>query len=168
MSLNASAREQLRLVLQDWSQSVVSEFGDNLVAIIHFGSTSKDFVKLETDVDLLVVFETTPKNRMEKFRMIEPVEAQLTEKLKVLKGYSLIPSVLAWQRQAFEKLHPLYLDFIDASEIIYDPYGVAKTIIDKTAHWVQKVGAKKVQVGGLWYWDVNPTRKKEFNWSFDD
>jgi predicted nucleotidyltransferase len=166
--MNDSVRDELQKILSDWIDSCKKEWRENFVSAIQFGSTTKSYIKIETDVDLLLVFNKVPKNKWDRFQFIKNKELELENNLKKIKNYNLLPSILCWQKESFEKLHPLYLDFVDSSNILYDPDSIARNIINKTEDWLKKRGAIKVQKGHLWYWDVNPNRDPTFSWSFDE
>lgn len=166
--MNDSVRDELQNKLSEWIDSCKNEWRENFISAIQFGSTTKSYIKFETDVDLLLVFNNVPKNKWDRFQFIKNKESELEDSLKKIKNYNLIPSILCWQKDSFEKLHPLYLDFVDSSNILYDPDSIAKKVINKTEDWLKKRGAVKVQKGHLWYWDVNPNRDPTFSWSFDE
>ncbi len=166
--MNLSADEDLHKVLLSWIESCKAEWKDNFIAAIQFGSTTKRPIKIETDVDLLLVFNTIPKGKWERFQFTKNKEQELELKLKEIQDHQLSPSVLYWNKDSFQKLHPLYLDFVDYSIILHDPSSLAKETILKTKKWMSKRGAKKIQKGQLWYWDVNPNNEPTFSWSFDN
>lgn len=159
---------ELHKILLSWIESCKAEWNENFVAAIQFGSTTKNPIKFETDVDLLLVFNHIPKSKWDRFQFIKQKEQELEIKLKDITNHQLTPSIISWNKESFQKLHPLYLDFVDASIILYDPLFTAKETIEKTKRWMAQRGAKKIQKGQLWYWDVNPKNDPLFSWSFDD
>jgi hypothetical protein len=157
---------KLQKILLEWIQNCQQDWKDNLVAAIHFGSTSSPNIKIETDVDLLLVFKTLPDSKWERFQWMNAYETQLENSLKTLTPYQLTPSVMAWKESSFVQFHTLYLDFVTTSHILFEKDQIATQVIQKTKKWLDDVGAVKHQKGNLWYWDVNPQKKKQFKWGY--
>ena len=135
--------------------------GDNLRSIIQFGSTVHRPLKRDTDLDLMLVFKEVPAGRGPRLlitakaeKAAEPFLARLLE-----KGFHLDLSPIIKSVEEFGRFSLLYLDMVEHSRIKVDKDGMAKSIFDKTAEWIKTSGARRVQKGLYWYWDLNPNCK---------
>ncbi len=156
------------MALTDWILEIKSwNQANELLAAIHFGSSAKKIPKKTSDVDILLVYKNLPKKSWDRSLWLKPMDQALESQLSKLNSFQFYPSILAWEEKSFLKLHPLYLDFVDNSILLFDPQGIAKNTIQRTADWIKRRRAKKIFRGQLWYWDVNPNREPNFEWDFD-
>lgn len=136
-----------------------ADHGDNLRAVVHFGSTVQRPIKRDTDVDLLLVFRTVPSGRGPRMLMTSAAEGLVAADQSSLRshGYHIELSPLIKSEEEFRRFSLLYLDMVDHSRLLVDKDGLARDILDKTAAWIRASGAIRRQKGLLWYWDLNPT-----------
>lgn len=141
-----------------------------LRVVIHFGSTVRRPLKYETDVDLLVIFDRLPDGAIARSAHIEPAEVELAATLgrTLPPDYHIEPSVKLKTAAQFEAFSLLYLDMVECSRILFDVRGDARRILDKTAEWIKKSGARRVQQGLRWYWilgdDVRWDVERQIGW----
>ena len=103
--MTLSTSEELHKILLVWIESCKSEWKENFVAAIQFGSTTKKPIKFETDIDLLLVFNHIPKSRWERFQFIKEKERELETKLKEIAPHHLTPSILCWKKESFQSIY---------------------------------------------------------------
>ena len=79
-------------------------------------------LKRETDLDLLLIFEQLPKNRMEQFDLTLPMESQMNHDLRnKLLGFNIQVSLISKSLEQLGILSSIYLDFVVTSNIWFDP-----------------------------------------------
>jgi predicted nucleotidyltransferase len=125
-----------------------------LVSIIQFGSTVRGPLKRETDIDLLLIFEKLPVGRLARSEIVEGIEKVCLEELtkNLPKDYNICFSSKLKTVEESQRFSILYLDMVDRSKILFDPRGLASSLIEKTKNWIQQSGAYRVEKGLKWYW----------------
>ena len=138
-----------------------SQWGDDLLAVIQFGSTARGPLKRETDLDLLIVRKDFPATREMRRQLEEDAEslfARSQEELQRL-GYAIDLSPLVWGESRFRSFSKLYLDMSGEGVICYDKTGLAAKVMERTRSWMKETGVERVQKGLKWYWRLNKTFK---------
>lgn len=163
---NLEAKNTFNKILNEWSNKVVGHFQDNIVGILRFGSTTKEHLKHETDIDIMFVFSQLPKNRRHRFQLLNELELKLNEQLKnQLPDYQFVLSPLFRTPEDLNIFSPLFLDMLEFSIIHFDKDGLLKSTLQRTKDWVQQSGAYKTQHGTKWYWVLNPSGiNKKIEW----
>lgn len=153
-----SKKDLFEKILNEWTQSFCSSLG-TVKSIVRFGSTTRPPLKQDTDIDLFIVLNHLPQNRRERFKFIEPFEIALIDKLKQhFPDHNFSFSPILRTPEDLEVFSPLYLDMVEHSVMHYDTEKVMQKVLDRTAQWIKKSGAKKINQGLKWYWDLNPNR----------
>jgi predicted nucleotidyltransferase len=167
---NDQAKKQLDEILKNWVQSSIVSTNKNIIGIVQFGSTTREVLKHQTDVDLLIFFDELPQNKMDRSLLIDKIQDPLEIELKKISGYEIYPSVLAKAKLQCDKVAPIYLDMTEHSKILFDPEGFVSSILEKTSAWIKRHGSYKVHRGNLWYWILDPTEpnKKPLSYNFDE
>ncbi|HEY8269653.1 MAG TPA: nucleotidyltransferase domain-containing protein [Pseudobdellovibrionaceae bacterium] len=162
----SSAREIFDTCLTEWVKRVSDHFGKDLRGVLRFGSTVKDYLKPETDIDMIFIFSQLPQLRREKYALLSSLEKELEALLKQkLSDHNFVLSPLLRTPEDFKNFSPLYLDMVEHSVIHYDPDGLLRSTLDRTKNWIKKSGAYKVTQGTKWYWVINPTgNDTEIDW----
>ncbi len=133
--------------------------GDNLVSLILYGSIARGDYKLDSDIDLLIIFEKLPKKRLsrQKFFILLENEVSFTE-LNEKNYYPTFSPILKTREEA-RFLSPLYLDMINDAIILFDKDNFFYDVLQTLNSQLIKLGAKKKNIGKKWYWDLKPTYK---------
>ncbi|MCX8117946.1 MAG: hypothetical protein N3G78_08460 [Desulfobacterota bacterium] len=50
----------------------------------------------------------------------------------------------------------IYFDMIEEAKILYDREDFFKGLLSRVREKLERLGAKKIQVGKMWYWDLKP------------
>lgn len=158
-------QQQLENILDKWT-SCLNANSLGLVGVLQFGSTIKSPLKKETDLDLFLIFETLPQNRMEQFDLTLDVEDHLNHELKKIKDHNIQVSFIVKSVDQLDHLSSFYLDFIDTSKIWYDPQNHLKKLLINITNWINQNGSYKVKRGSLWYWVYSPDKTKPVSFKF--
>jgi len=145
------AEKKLEELFSSWILGIFKNTPE-LLGVFQFGSTTKSPLKRETDLDLLLIFDHLPKNRMEQFKSTLSLENQINSDLKSLEGFQIQVSLILRTKAQLDHLSSFYLDFLDAGKIRLDTLGLLKILLVDIQNWISKNGAHKVQRGSLWYW----------------
>ena len=157
----APAETLLAELVAAFLAAVTRTQGDNLRVALHFGSTVKGLVRHDTDVDLIMGFRKVPSSRFDRLCFLDDAETQVSPIQKRLLdlGYHVELSPIVRTVAEFECFSPLYLDMTWSSAILFDPDNLGADVLKKTAAWIQTSGARRVQRGELWYWELKPDYK---------
>ncbi|HEY8270316.1 MAG TPA: hypothetical protein VIG33_05465 [Pseudobdellovibrionaceae bacterium] len=151
MMTQKQAADFLSQSLHNWVEQYFKSF-PGLIGVLQFGSTIKAPLKHETDLDLLLVFETLPNSRWDQFQLTANLENKLNADLKKIDGFHIEVSFILKQESQLDHLSSFYLDFIDTSKIWFDPKGVLNQLLKDINNWISENGSYKVKKGNLWYW----------------
>lgn len=134
-------------------------FDKNLVSVVLYGSLARGDVKKDSDIDLLVIFEDLPKERLKRQDIFMTMEREVDEEIKRIYEkwgcYPCISPVLKTKEEA-KILSPLYLDMVTDARIVYDKADFFRGILEKLRMALKALNAKKKKVGKKWYWDLKP------------
>jgi predicted nucleotidyltransferase len=134
-------------------------FGKNLVSVVLYGSLARGEVKKDSDIDLLIIFEDLPKERLKRQDIFMKMESDVDEEIKRIyekwRCYPYISPILKTREEA-KILSPLYLDMVTDARILYDKADFFKGILEKLRMELNSLHAKRKRVGKKWYWDLKP------------
>lgn len=137
-------------------------FGENLVSIVLYGSLARGEIKKDSDIDLLIVSENLPKERLKRQDIFMKMERGVDEEIKRIYEkwgiYPYISPILKTKEEA-NILSPLYLDMVTDARILYDKDDFFKKVLAKLRLELELLNAKKIKVGKKWYWDLKPDYK---------
>lgn len=124
-----------------------------LISVCLFGSVARGTDTPESDIDIFIVAEKLPKSRMKRSsQFIKGVE----EKIKVPPEREI--SAIIRLPEEVEK-SPILLDMVEDALILYDRDGFMKRKLNDLKKRLNKLGAKRIWEGNMWYWDLNPAYK---------
>jgi hypothetical protein len=83
-----------------------------------------------------------------------PVEEKMESLLKSLELNQMYLSTIIKSPEEAIKGSPLFLDMIEDGIILYDKDNFFKDILNKLKENLQKLGAKRIRVGNIWYWKL--------------
>jgi predicted nucleotidyltransferase len=140
-------------------ERLVAALGDNLLAIVIFGSLARGSARFpESDVDLLLVTERPLKG----FRGdLLKVSHALDEVFKELGLYPRPDVDLHTLTLPSLKRHPpILLDMVVDSLVVYDPKGVFRQELNRLEARMRELGSRRVELpDGSWYWVLKPGLK---------
>lgn len=144
--------EWLDPVLTDAVSALVQEHSSNLRSVVRFGSTT-EFIKYDTDVDMLLIFEKLP-HRRERHELLASWERETNERLGALSrlGFNLSLSVLPRTLEEARWWSKIYLDMVEHSTVYFDRMSDFKRIRRRMAEWIKTNQATKKPVHGLPVW----------------
>lgn len=151
MMTQSEAADFLNQSKNKWIDLYFKNF-PGLIGVLQFGSTVRSPLKHETDLDLLLIFETLPNTRWEQFKLTSELEDKLNADLKKMDGFNIQVSFILKQKSQLDHLSSFYLDFVETSNAWFDPQGLLAQLIEDIKIWIETNGAYKVKKGNLWYW----------------
>lgn len=132
--------------------------GDQLVAVVLFGSRARGEASAESDWDLLIIAEGLPE---------KPFQRRLFLKRLLPLGCGEAVSLLARTPEEFEaRLPSLYLDIALDGQVLYDPQGYAAEKLSKLRRLIQKMGLyrERTEGGDMWRWRQEPSGPWVLEW----
>ena len=134
-------------------------FGDVLVSLVLFGSYARCSPGPSSDIDLIVVLEELPSDRVELHRSLDRVEELLEAGLYPrLRGLGLGPvlSPIVYDRALASGFRPLYIDAVFDAVVLYDKDGFMEGVLRRVRGWLAERGARRVRIGAGWVVDFWP------------
>ncbi|MGB9720641.1 MAG: nucleotidyltransferase domain-containing protein [bacterium] len=135
-------------------KAVMNCYGERLVSLVLYGSVGRKTPNYDSDIDMLIITEHPPKGRMRRVREFENVEKELRDELLKLHNRRIYLSLSPIIKSREEVLlgSPLFLDMIDDSIILYDRKNFFKDYLQAFKKRLENLGAKRINLGGYWYW----------------
>ncbi len=137
-------------------------FDKDLVSVVLYGSLARGEVRKDSDIDLLIICESLPKERLKRQDIFIKMEREIDKEIKriyeKLGFYPYLSPILKTKEEA-KNISPLYLDMVTDARILYDKDDFFKEILDKLRIKLNSLNAKKIKVGTKWYWDLKPDYK---------
>lgn len=137
-------------VLAQTVESLHQGLGDDLIAVILFGSRARGDAHEGSDWDLFVHAEGLPSCRFDRHLFLVPL-------LPLSYGGAI--SVVARTPAEFEKdVCSLYLDIALDGRILYDPYQYAARRMKMLRRIIDRLGLyrERMPAGDIWRWKVEP------------
>ncbi len=137
-------------------------FGADLISIILFGSMARGEIQKNSDIDLLIITENLPEERLKRQDIFMKLEGEINLEIKqIYEKWGFYPYISPILKTADEAkcLSPLYLDMVTDARIIYDRNNFFKNILEKLKIELELLNAMKKKVGKKWYWDLKPDYK---------
>lgn len=136
-----------------------SQLGERLVAVILYGSYARGQSGPDSDVDVLIVAEGLPSSSLERQSFLIPlllkIENPYRESLKQTGWFPYISTVLKTPEEA-DCVSRIYFDMVEEAKILFDREDFFRGVLQKVQARLKDLGARKVQVGKMWYWDLKP------------
>lgn len=147
----------LELLISRFQKLLEEKLEGNLVSLVLFGSVARGDFRPDSDVDFLVVCETLPANRWQRWDPILAVEDRL-RKEPATPGGPPLPyiSVILKDRREAAYHSPLYLDMVEDARILVDRGGFFKGVLEEIGVRLKELGAQRKYIGKQWYWDLKP------------
>ncbi len=133
--------------------------GENLISVILYGSYARGQIEPESDVDVLIIADGLVSSSIERqvffTQILSKVEDPLRQTLSQTGWFPYISAILKTSQEA-DCISRIYFDMIDEAKIIFDKRDFFRSVLKKTRKRLGELGAKRVQVGKMWYWDLKP------------
>lgn len=153
-------------VFEDLQQRLLGQvktlYSDRLVSLVLFGSVARGTPGPESDMDFLIVADPLPEGRMKRVAEFEAVERNLEPHLRAYtqEGVLTYLSPVFKTPTEVKQGSLLFLDMVDDARILYDKESFFEGYLNGLRQRLKDMGAKKVQHGGAWYWDLKPNFRK--------
>lgn len=146
--------DRLANLLKNYVAALQAQATPSLLAFVQFGSTVRGSIRTETDIDLLIVFDVVPSDRIDRQRLVASIEVALEPELAKLGelGYHLQFSSMIKSRAEFLRFSPVYLDMTSHAVVHFSKDGIAEEVIARTKAWMQRHAITRREHGLKWYW----------------
>jgi len=151
-------------VLRDYTDLLLSSYGEGLLGVALFGSVARGDWKKESDIDLLVVVDGW-EGRREWARIRELVSlkgrlARTASHVDALRN-GFVPAIaeLPLAPSQLLEFRTVYLDIALDGVILLDRKGELKKFVDSVRAWGEASGSKRVvSLDGSFYWVIASAR----------
>jgi predicted nucleotidyltransferase len=142
---------ELRRELDDFVRVLREFWGDDLVAVVLFGSQAAGTARADSDVDVLVVSRNFPASRLARRDLLRPALDRAAPGLRDrLSTILLTPSEAATTK-------PFYLDMTLHSEVLFDRDGFFVSVLTRLNERLRELGSRRVfDPDGYPYWILKP------------
>jgi len=148
--------------LSAYTDRALARFGGRLVSVVLFGSCARGTANVSSDIDLLVVAEGLPTDRWARqeinIRLSRELEPLLDDIARETTWYPYLSVILETPDEA-RRFHRIYLDMVEESRLLYDRDDFFTSVLESVKRKIAELGAKRIQVGEKWYWDLIPDFK---------
>jgi predicted nucleotidyltransferase len=158
MTTIAMASRSLRRSAAVFARLLEEELGDNLVAVVLFGSVARGEATANSDIDLLVVCETLPAGRFARLGELERVDARFEDERHRLLAEGIDTRVvpILKTRQEALRVVPLYLDMVEDGCLLVDRGGFFAEVLAGLRERLRALGAERRRRGQVRYWVLKP------------
>lgn len=135
-----------------------THYGANLTSCVLFGSTARGTCRPDSDIDVLVVCEVLPKEKLERIRDVIPVLEAARKYFENSFGKfpPYVSIILKSETEA--RFHsPLYLDILEDGKVLFDRDGFLSSVFEAMRKRLKVLEARRIWLGGHWYWDLKPS-----------
>ena len=131
-------------------------YGERLISLAVFGSVGRGTPRPDSDIDLLLVVKDLPVGRiarMKEFAAIETALGMATKDRNELSPVFKTPEEIA-------NGSPLFLDMVEDVRMLFDRDDFFKSVLKGLKERLQRLGARRIWQGNVWYWDLKPDYQK--------
>lgn len=155
----AARKKRVREALLPVVKSLTERLGDNLIALVLFGSRARDDQRETSDWDLFLLARSLPLSPVERYAGVRaccPIEPE--------GGLSF----LAKTQEEFEGGFPsFYLDLALDGIILFDTEGYMEDKLQRIRELIKQAGLKRRKIPGgfFWDWQESPGPDWEITWN---
>lgn len=137
--------------LDRFRAALESHFGDDLVTLAVFGSRTQGRERPESDLDLLLVIRSLPRERMARRRLLSPIVHAVGD------AFAEAASLILFTPEEAVTVKPFYLGFLDGHRLLIDRDGFFQAVLDRLVRRLDELGARRLSdEQGNPYWDLKP------------
>ena len=153
--------QDYEVYLQAFKDGLLERLGDELIALVLYGSVARGEARPESDVDLLIILRDASPVYYERLKPILEVERALriSPRANTLRQKGLTPylSYLVLSEEEARENRYIFLDMIEEARILYDREGFFARRLRELKERLMALGSRKVYLeNGSWYWDLKP------------
>ena len=145
--------------IEHLTRALQEKIGDDLISVVLYGSYARGQIGEGSDVDLLIIARNLPGSSLDRQVFFNKILLAVEEPLrKWLRGTGFFPyisSILKTPEEA-GRISRFYFDMVDEAKIFLDRQDFFKSVLERVRKRLEELGAKKIQVGKMWYWDRKP------------
>ncbi len=145
--------------MEHLASAVRDQMGEDLVSIVLCGSFARGQIGEGSDVDILIIARNLPSSSLDRQvfsnKILLKVEEPLRKKLQGTGWFPYISVILKTPDEA-SRVSRFYFDMIEEAKIFFDKEDFFKSVLEGVKSRLKELGAKKIQVGKMWYWDLKP------------
>ena len=131
-------------------------YGERLISLAVFGSVGRGTPRPDSDIDLLLVVKDLPVGRIARLKEFATIEIALGIETKSRIDLSPIFKT----PEEILNGSPLFLDMVEDVRMLFDRDDFFKNILKNLKERLQRLGARRIWQGNVWYWDLKPDYKQ--------
>jgi hypothetical protein len=131
-------------------------YGERLISLAVFGSVGRGTPRPDSDIDLLLVIKNLPVGRIARVKEFTVIETTLGATIK--GRIELSPVIKTPEELASGS--PLLLDMVEDARVLFDRDDFFKNSLKNLKERLQRLGARRIWQGNVWYWDLKPDYKQ--------
>jgi len=145
--------------IEHLARTLQEKIGEDLISVILYGSYARGQIGEGSDVDLLIVARNLPPSSLDRQvffnKILVAVEEPMRKRLRGTGFSPYISSILKTPEEA-GRVSRFYFDMVDEAKIFLDRDDFFKSVLERVRKRLKELGAKKIRVGKMWYWDLKP------------
>ena len=154
----AAQEEKVRKILHPLVEGLQQGLGQNLIAVVLFGSRARGEATAESDWDIFLMAESLPSSPLKRHAFLCKL---------VPRDFKGEVSFLAKTREEFAGGFPsFYLDLALDGIIVYDPEGYMQSRLSRIQEIIKEAGLRREGINGgfFWDWEQLPGDEWEISW----
>lgn len=150
--------EPYKTVVHRLLEALLERYGDRFITLAVFGSVARMEMRMNSDVDLLLIIESLPRTRLKRQFEFTEIEERIESTIREIEksGYRIEFSPIIRTPEEISKLPPILLDMVDDAVIVYDRDEFFKKVLDRLRAELKRLGSRRIKIGNRWYWDLKP------------
>jgi hypothetical protein len=131
-------------------------YGERLISLAVFGSVGRGTPRPDSDIDLLLIVKNLPVGRIARMKEFAAIETTLG---MTIKGRIELSPVFKTPEEIANG-SPLFLDMVEDVRMLFDRDDFFKNSLKNLKERLQRLGARRIWQGNVWYWDLKPDYKQ--------
>ena len=144
-----------------FADALRQRLGDDLLAVVLYGSVARGTAHLESDIDVLVVWRNAPSTYYDRLFVALAVSDQIQSHpdAVALLGevpYAQLGFLILSETEAGQNRY-IYLDMTEEAIILYERDRFFTQRLAEMRARLAELGSRRVRLpDGTWYWDLKP------------
>jgi uncharacterized protein len=158
----ADHRERLEIVgrlLERLVEVLRGKIGEDLISVVLYGSYARAESTPQSDVDVLIIARRLSPSRLERqgffAKIAGEVESRFMPAFQAAGWFPYLSAILKTPEEA-GRTSRIYSDMVEEARIVFDRDGFFRGVLQRVKKRLEELGARKVRVGRMWYWDLKP------------